>query len=328
MSGAASGELISVVIPSFNHRPFVGAAIESVFAQTYSPLEVIVVDDGSSDGSASWIAENYGNRVKLMAGPHRGAHAAINAGIESAQGEYTAILNSDDIYAPGRLAALAGAAERDRLDIAFSDVWFIDRTGKSIPGHKAAKGYRENLKKIARLPVEQALLLQNFTIASSNLLVRRDLFARVGMFRGLRLCHDWDFLLRCIGSSRIARVAEPLLGYRLHRGNTIANAEPWLASAECALVYLNFLLGRGTGASAAAESFVFQAEEFEPLTVGWMLAEARRVGLDRLYQEAEAGALHRRLRAEFERNGFSFAERLSPRRMKKKMKKGLRVFMK
>jgi glycosyltransferase involved in cell wall biosynthesis len=321
-------KLVSVVIPSFNHRAFVGAAIESVLAQSYSPLELIVVDDGSTDGSAAWIEQNYGGKIKkLIAAPHRGAHAAINEGIRNAAGRYVAILNSDDVYAPERIAKLVGAAESGGFDLVFSDVEFIGETGKPIPRHKAALGYKKALDRLARLPIEEALLRQNFTIASSNLLARREVFEHVGMFRGFKLCHDWDFLLRCIGRAKIARVPEPLLGYRLHRGNTISGAEPWLAPAECALVYVSYFLEKDAASSAPA-GFLFDAEPFEPLIVGWMLAEARRVGLEQLIVEAEAGGLHRRLQADFERNGFGFAARLSPRRMKKKMSGGWRALLK
>jgi glycosyltransferase involved in cell wall biosynthesis len=320
-------KLVSVVIPSFNHRAFVGAAIESVLAQSYSPIELIVVDDGSTDGSPEWIEQNYSGKIKKMVdAPHRGAHAAINEGIQNARGTYTAILNSDDVYAPERIAKLVGAAESGDFDVVFSDVEFIDDTGKPAPRHKSAVGYRKALEKLAPLPIEEALLRQNFTIASSNLLVRREVFDRIGVFRGFKLCHDWDFLLRCIGRAKIGRVVEPLLDYRLHRGNTISNAEPWLASAECALVYLSYFLERA-GPSAPAD-FLLDAEPFEPLAIGWMLAEARRIGLDRLIAEAETGTLHRRLQADFERNGFGFAARLSPRRIKKKITGGLRAWLK
>jgi glycosyltransferase involved in cell wall biosynthesis len=314
-------DLVSVVIPSFNHRPYIGAAIESVFAQGYSPVELIVVDDGSVDGSAAWVAEKYGSRVgTIISRPNRGAHAAINEGIEKARGKFVAILNSDDVYAPGRLSRLVDAANAENLDIAFSDVWFLDEKGVDLKTDKVARAHAKAMNEIASLGIEEALLRRNFVLTTSNFFIRREAFARVGGFRGFKLCHDWDFLLRAIGHCKFGRVAEPLLGYRWHGRNTITRADKAQLAAERALVYLSYLLGRGGSGEALSEDFIFQAEPFEPLAVAWLLAEARRIGIDALIAQAEKSELHPRMTEAFERNGLPFAGDLSVRRLKKKMR--------
>ena len=96
---------VSVVIPLYNHECYVAQALESVIEQSAKPLEIIVIDDGSSDGSAlvvQEIARRY-PEIVFWSHPNQGAHYTINAGIKRAKGEYIAILNSDDVYHPDRL---------------------------------------------------------------------------------------------------------------------------------------------------------------------------------------------------------------------------------
>lgn len=320
--------MISVIIPSFNHRPFIGAAIESVLAQNHPPDEVIVVDDGSTDGSASWIAERYGGKIeKIISRPNQGAHAAINEGIEQARGKFVSILNSDDVYASNRLSMLMAAANADDLDIVFSDIQFLDGNGSALSDHKIAKAYARTLNAIGSLKIEEALVRQNFVVTTSNLFIRRNVFDRIGRFRGFKLCHDWDFLLRATGNCKFGRIAKPLLGYRRHDRNTISHATEAQLSAENALVYLSYLLNRNPGGNAVTEDFIFQAEPFEPLAIAWLLTESRRIGLDRLILEAEKSELHTRMAKVFNRNGLSGDEHLSTRRLKRKIRGRVRTWI-
>jgi glycosyltransferase involved in cell wall biosynthesis len=98
---------ISVAINNYNYKRFVAEAIGSAFAQTHPPLEVIVVDDGSTDGSADYIQELYGDRVRLIRSPNRGQLSAFRLGVEHARGEFVAFLDADDRFLPHHLAAVA-----------------------------------------------------------------------------------------------------------------------------------------------------------------------------------------------------------------------------
>src|SRR6185312_7317644 len=131
---------ISVVIPSYNHRQFIGEALASVRAQTCPPLELIVIDDGSTDGSAEYL-RNDAAITHLTVRENRGAHATLNEAIARAGGSWISILNSDDVYAPDRLARLHEFAAREGHDLVFSDVAFIDANGPLPDGHKTVRAH-------------------------------------------------------------------------------------------------------------------------------------------------------------------------------------------
>ena len=96
---------VAVVIPLYNHAAYIGSAIRSALDQTRPPDSVIIVDDGSSDGSVEAARQVHDPRIRLETGPNRGAHLALRRAIELAEGhDLVAVLNSDDRFLPGRLA--------------------------------------------------------------------------------------------------------------------------------------------------------------------------------------------------------------------------------
>ena len=106
-----SKPLVSVIIPVYNREKYLAEAIESVLAQTYRPIEVIVVDDGSTDGSAD-IAKRFGSPVRYYFQPNSGAGAARNRGIAVARGSFLAFLDSDDLWVEDKLTHQMAAFER------------------------------------------------------------------------------------------------------------------------------------------------------------------------------------------------------------------------
>ncbi|MEZ6146240.1 MAG: glycosyltransferase [Planctomycetaceae bacterium] len=94
--------LVSIIIPCYNAAEFVAEAIESAAGQTYGNVEVIVIDDGSTDESVD-VLRSFGDRIRWETGPNRGACAARNRGLELAQGEIVQFLDSDDLLHPGKL---------------------------------------------------------------------------------------------------------------------------------------------------------------------------------------------------------------------------------
>jgi glycosyltransferase involved in cell wall biosynthesis len=220
---------ISVVIPCFNHARFVTEAIRSVAEQTWSDVELIVVDDGSTDGSSSAIEAALKDatslaRAVLLEQPNRGTHAALALGIANATGEIVTILNSDDRFHPHRLARIMAEAPERGDFLAFSMVRLIDAAGSPMPPEsETARGYRHALYEASRCPtIGFALLRNNFAVTTGNFVFTRTLYDKVGGFGPYKLAHDWDFLLQSLVHVEPIFVPEPLLDYRTHGANSRA----------------------------------------------------------------------------------------------------------
>jgi len=243
---ANSNPLVSVVIPVFNHARFIGHALASVFAQSYENIEVIVVDDGSTDGSGEAIKlyceQNPKHRLEYILKENAGSHTAIAMGVAHSKGEFIALLNSDDCYAPSRVSTLLKAMLCDGLEMVFSGLDFIDDEGRSGTESSSAVAVtiREKLSAIAGYPaLLYACLDSNVAVSTGNFVLRRRLYDRLGGFSALRLCHDWDFLLRALAVAKVGCVEERLYSYRLHDANTFEKVRD-AASSETVVVLGNF----------------------------------------------------------------------------------------
>ena len=112
--------VVSIVIPCYNSARFLADTLESAFTQSYPHTEIIVIDDGSTDGTPELI-RSYGDRVRAEFGPNRGASAARNRGTELARGEFIQYLDSDDLLTPDAIARRVAALQRSGADVAYSD---------------------------------------------------------------------------------------------------------------------------------------------------------------------------------------------------------------
>lgn len=218
---------ISIVVPAYNHERFVGEALASVQAQTLTEFEVVVIDDGSRDATAE-VAESFARadpRFRVLRQANGGSHAAINRGVVEARGDWIAILNSDDRFAPQRLArlrdeALAGAR------FVVTATRLIDENGDEIadPRHWWWRSVGHFRTKAIELGPVEGLLYGNYTVSTSNFFFARELFDAVGPMRPLRYVIDWEWALRAaLHAPRETRYLadERLLDYRLHGSNTI-----------------------------------------------------------------------------------------------------------
>jgi glycosyltransferase involved in cell wall biosynthesis len=219
---------ISVIIPSYDHAAYISDAVKSVFSQSHKDFELIVVDDGSTDNSLEVLSGFNDPRLRVLTQPNQGAHAAINRGLRVATGEYLAILNSDDLYHPLRLAKMLEVLKTDRqVGLVGSYIDIIDRGGKSL-GVK--HGYTDSPPWLLEVPersfragndLHKALLTENYLSTTSNFVFPRRWFEAVGEFRPLRFTHDWDFALRMAGVARMVLLPDVLMHYRVHETNTI-----------------------------------------------------------------------------------------------------------
>lgn len=233
--------LVTVVIPSYNHERYVAAAVDSCLSQTYTNLEVIVVDDGSRDHSVELLRERYSNdsRVRIFTQENTGAHSAINEGIRLATGDYIAILNSDDVFHHRRIETLiqeAGQANHSD-SLVFSDLEFIDGEGCPISEHERAHEYKTLQQRCHRTPSEHLFFTGNLAMTSSNFFCSKALYESVGEFAALRYTHDWDWALRATAQRRPIWVRENLLRYRVHSSNTISESDVWCHIRENGFVH-------------------------------------------------------------------------------------------
>ena len=224
--------LISVVVPAFNHQNLVQEALASVVDQSWPEIELLVVDDASRDGTAERIEEFLARpetqeRLSGRQWFHRqpanaGAHAAINLGVSRAKGEWIAILNSDDRYTPDRLSHMMSALQASDGQLGFSRVRFIDVQGREcVTGDGGTADLlcaQANLR--AAPSIGFALLRRNVTVSTGNLLFHRSVHDRVGGFRPLAYCHDWDFALRALLVTEPRFISAPLYEYRIHGTNS------------------------------------------------------------------------------------------------------------
>ena len=232
---------VSVIVPLFNHRLYIGEAIESLFAQSITPTEVIVVDDGSTDGSAQEmlsICERH-PEVIFWSQPNRGAHNAINAGIFRSTGEFVSILNSDDVYEHQRIGAcLSIMMANPETEMVVTRVKFIDKENHEFRN----EWYSAALQFLAKSDdLALSIANANLFISTSNFFLRRSVFDTVGYFSPLRYAHDLDFALRLLANGRSIQILDqPLLRYRVHPKNTISESASQV-DVERAAVFASYL---------------------------------------------------------------------------------------
>ncbi|MBN2704889.1 MAG: glycosyltransferase [Deltaproteobacteria bacterium] len=276
--GAESPEsgspLVSVVVPAYNHELWVEATLASVFRQTLTDFELVVVDDGSSDRTAAIVQACRDPRLRLVCQPNQGTAAAINRGLSLCRGRFIAILNSDDLYSPERLAVLAALLEKNpQAGMVFSRVALIDGRGRRL-STKAPESVWLKAAETEYLSggdLLLCLLKDNFACTSSNFFFRRQLLFEVGGFRDLRYVNDLDFLLRVLARRQGIFCRRILLSYRQHGGNTL-NERKREKKVEFHLETAWIL------ASACADGELLRRWDFP--TLSGLLAEYYRLHLD------------------------------------------------
>jgi len=219
---------ISVVMPVYNHEAFLGRTLASIAAQHAADIELIAVDDGSDDSSSS-VVEAFGRNaafpVTLVRQANAGAHAALNRGMALARAPTLALINSDDVYAPGRLARMLRALEETGALLAFSESEFIDDEDRPLADNaRRTTRMRAQTERMRHEDPLRVLVQINAAVSTGNFVMRRTLVERIGGFAELPICHDWDFLLSATYATEVAFVPERLYRYRLHAHNTQGSA--------------------------------------------------------------------------------------------------------
>ncbi len=221
---------ISVIIPAYNHEHFVGPAIESVLEQTHGDLELIVIDDGSTDRTGEVVQSYDDPRVSYYYQENQDAYNTINRGLDLAQGNSIAILNSDDIYFSNRLEQLLKIQKETRAACLFTDVVPISDTGEELLDPEFGWNIWHQKNRAFYFEcgdLYTAFLKGNFMVTTSNLFMTAEAVQKVGRFCSLRYLHDYDFIFRMMLAfpGKVSYIDdEQLLYYRIHGGNTLSEA--------------------------------------------------------------------------------------------------------
>lgn len=193
---------VSVIIPAYNRAAEVRNAIESVLAQTFSNLEVIVVDDGSSDGTGKILGEVYGDRIRYFAQANQGASVARNKGLAEARGEWVAFLDSDDLWEREKLEWQLKALERfsPQCGACYTDVRLFNHSETRALFQMSEESYRHEGTMGVNLDVLKLLVRPGgagMVVCPSSLVARADKVRETGgLDPRLRFQQDTEFMFR------------------------------------------------------------------------------------------------------------------------------------
>lgn len=224
----------SVVMPAFNVEKTIAPAIESVLRQTRGDFELIVVDDGSTDGTYAAVEPFVDDpRIRVVRHENRGLACARNTGIAHAGGRYLAFLDSDDLWMPTYLEAMAGALDEDPdAAIGYTDAWVLDDRTRAIYSHGTAMSSVNPPAEPPRDPHALLALLVTGNFIFSSATVRRTVIEDVGPFDArLRAAEDWELWLRIAAHGYHAVRAPGMLAiYRLRPGSLSKSRALFLTS--------------------------------------------------------------------------------------------------
>jgi len=274
--------LVSIVIRTYNRSAIVAGAIESALSQTYRPLEIIVVDDGSTDGTGA-VVQRYGDRVRYIRQAHAGVAPALNSGIRQARGAYVAFLDDDDLWRERMVERTVKSLEAagDGVGVAYvGSRYFVGNDTDRLfdPGWTGRSG-----------DIFDALIENNFIPINAVLIKKRCLEAVGGCDDGLRGYEDWDLFLRiALAGFAYLYIDDPLALIRLHPAHQSSDT---LMMKRDALAVVS-KLSRLPGVSSARQPLIRRALARRHLSLGWylMLQGCREEGARELRAASPVGA--------------------------------------
>jgi glycosyltransferase involved in cell wall biosynthesis len=226
--------LVSINLCCYNSERYLEETLESVFAQTFQDWQLVIIDDGSSDSTATIIRKHACQRDNITVRSQANAGLAVsrNRALELSTGKYTALIDHDDVWMPDKLEHQVRQLESDdHLGLSYTSALVIDGEGRILRPY-----IRREV--IAEGEVWKQLFLGDF-IACSSVLIRREAIDRVGAFRPeLRITEEYDLFLRIAEKYAIGRIDLPLVKLRMHSANASWNflrtrAENNIVLGEC-----------------------------------------------------------------------------------------------
>ena len=218
--------LVSVCIPSYNHAQYLKETIESVLSQTYSNIEMVIVDDGSTDNSlaiATQYAETYPDKVRVYTHPDKQNHGisgTVNYAFNLSKGTYWSGLPSDDLLLPEKIEKQVKYLEsHPELGFVYGYAAGINNQGEPLVGEWEQVG-----RDITQEPNPILTLLEGNCIFGMTVLARREVIEKTGDHRENLVCSDWEFWVRLLLLAKAGFMAETQVKYRVHEYNTSLSA--------------------------------------------------------------------------------------------------------
>lgn len=213
---------VSVILTCFNHLEYLPRAVQSVREQTYTEVEVIAIDDGSTDGTRLWLSEKCFDWTLIFNESNMGTYGSLNRAIERSSGEFIAILNDDDFWGVEKLSSQVERFDQNpKIALCHTGGRFVDERGEALSGAPLGFEY----PKTSSGWILPELIYHNKIIPSSSMM-RRSVLDRVGLFDPSFFgCGDWHLFLRIAVGNEVAHVDDDLLAYRVHGSNASLNLE-------------------------------------------------------------------------------------------------------
>jgi len=212
---------ISIIIPAYNAKVTIFDALDSALNQTLRADEIIVIDDGSTDGTGEAVAEKYGTRMTVIRQDNRGVAEARNHGIEVSTGGYLQFLDADDMLDPRKLERSLAACQASSAEVSYSPALFVGADGRTPVNIKFP-------------PLPSGQILTEWLIGTmangsygvmSSMFVARDALLQAGGFdKACTPCEDWDMWIRLAARNRFAALNLPLVTYRVSPGSLSSHA--------------------------------------------------------------------------------------------------------
>jgi glycosyltransferase involved in cell wall biosynthesis len=261
-------QTVSVVITAYNCEAYIGEAVESVLNQTVPAHEIIVVDDGSTDGTRE-ILEHFATRIRVISRSNGGPSAARNAAVAAATGHWIGFLDGDDVWLPSKLEQQLAVGVDPSVALVYSDRFNIGNRG-SFPE------VQSEIQRMYSGDVFEDLMLLGNHITNSSVLIRAAVFRELdGFDEQLPPAEDWDLWIRVAETYRIGVCPEPLVRYRFHDGMISGNPQK-MCSARDKVVRRGLATARGLALSARTRREILAAVS---RTNAWDAARRRANGL-------------------------------------------------
>lgn len=239
---------LSIIIPCFNGDKYIGEAIESVVNQPHNCVEIIIVDDGSTDQTKHVISKYFCHEnIRYIYQKNKGASAARNRGINESKGEYIAFLDADDVFLDNNISKKITLFEKNpEVSFIFSDFFMEDKVGKPYQHYKMHIDIVNMLSdSVEKVSGNQYIFNEKFFKLSfvksifpwtGTVMVRKQCFDNVGFFNEeLRISEDEDMFLRLVHKYKVAYIDEPLSIYKNYRSSVTQDTEKYFLDIICYL---------------------------------------------------------------------------------------------